>query len=168
MTGNESQLLRTAPDQYGEKYREHLLEQYKLFVETALKTTEQRQSANKYFLTVSAFLVSLFGVLADLSSTGTLEGRIWSFLVPVAGLLVCVTWMTIIKSFRQLNTGKFEVIHELETLLPAALFDAEWEALGEGKGADYTPTTHVEILVPKIFAGLYLVLALSCAIDLLF
>ena len=158
MKEDSSQLLRTAATEYGEKYQEHLLEQYKLFVELMDKVSERRQNANNYFLTINAFLVSLFGVLANFTSTGTLGSKIWSFLVPVAGLLVCITWVAIIKSFRQLNAGKFQIIHELETALPAALFDAEWKVLGEGTGAQYTPTTRVEVLVPRIFAGLYLVL----------
>jgi len=166
VSDNDSQLLRISAEQYGDKYQEHLLEQYKLFVETADKVTERRLNANNYFLTINAFLISLFGVLANFSNTGPLGSKIWSFLVPVAGFLVCITWMTIIKSFRQLNSGKFKIIHELETVLPAALFDAEWTVLERGRGKTYTRTTLVEVLVPRIFTGLYVVLAVFGVVNL--
>jgi len=155
---SQAELLRISKEQYGDKYQEHLLEQYKLFVEMTDKVSERRQNANNYFLTINAFLVSLFGVLANFTSSGTFMNKSWSFLVPVAGLLICITWVTIIKSFRQLNAGRFKIIHEMETVLPAALFDAEWIVLGKGKGKEYTQTTQVETLVPQIFAGLYIVL----------
>ena len=163
---SQVQLLRISAEQYGEKYQEHLLEQYKLFVETVEQVTDRRLNASNYFLTLNAFLISLFGVLANFSGTGSLGSKIWSFLVPVAGLLICITWVTIIKSFRQLNSGKFKVIHELETVLPAALFNAEWTVLERGRGKIYTRTTLVEVLVPRIFAGLYIVLAIFGVVNL--
>ena len=57
-----------SPEEYGEKYHEHLLEQYKLYVEMADRVSERRQTANNYLLTVNSILVSLFGVLSGFST----------------------------------------------------------------------------------------------------
>mgnify|MGYP001756840187 FL=1 len=66
------------------------------------------------------------------------------------------------KSYRQLNSGKFKVVHEIEDMLPLAPYAAEWVALGEGKDENlYLPLTHVENWVPVTFGLLYLLLALS-------
>lgn len=120
------------------------------------KVSERRQSANNYLLTVNSILVSLFGVLSGFSSIT--EQNMWRYFLPLAGLLVSITWATLIRSYRQLNSGKFEVIHRIESQLPAALYDTEWKILGEGQGKKYLPFTHVEHFVPWIFAGLYVLL----------
>ena len=67
-----------------------------------------------------------------------------------------------VKSYQQLNTGKFDVIHEIERKLPLALYKAEWDALGRGQDSrKYKPLTDVEKWVPVIFIGLYVVIAFA-------
>ena len=114
-------LLRVPPEQYGPSYTDHLLEQYKLYVESAQAVSERRTSANNYLLTVNAFLVTLYGLASSITPS-----HAWRFAIPVAGLLVSSSWFVLVRSYRSLNTGKFTVIHELERHLPAALFDHEW------------------------------------------
>ena len=41
------------PEKYGEKYKEHLLEQYKLYVEMADRISGRRQTANSFFLSIN-------------------------------------------------------------------------------------------------------------------
>jgi hypothetical protein len=66
-------------------------------------------------------------------------------------------WFRTIQSYRQLNTGKFEVIHLLEEHLSAALFKAEWYALGEGKDKKrYRPFTKIEASAPFAFALIHI------------
>ena len=61
-------------------------------------------------------------------------------------------------SFRQLNRGKFDVIHALERRLPVRIFAAEWDALGRGEDpSKYKPFTKTEIWFPRIMGGLELV-----------
>lgn len=60
-------------------------------------------------------------------------------------------------SFGQLNTGKFAVINELEKYLAAAVYSAEWVALGEGKDPrKYRSFTKREVWVPRVFVTAYL------------
>lgn len=57
-----SKLQSRTPEEYGDKYQDHLLEQYKLFVQTSQQTSDKRQSANNYLLTLNSSLVTLFVV----------------------------------------------------------------------------------------------------------
>ena len=60
-------------------------------------------------------------------------------------MLVAYTWRRMVSSFKQLNAGKFAVIEQLERHLPAAMFRAEWVALGEGRDRrKYVPFTETE------------------------
>jgi hypothetical protein len=67
----------------------------------------------------------------------------------------------ILRSYRQLNTAKYQVIGEFEKRLPASPYwSAEWKALGEGKDLmKYIPLTYAENWVPIVFALLYTILA---------
>jgi len=65
----------------------------------------------------------------------------------------------LIRSYKQLNAGKFEVIHEIEKRLPLALYKYEWEILGEGKDKNkYYPFSHIELWIPWVFGIIYAVL----------
>lgn len=153
-------LIQHTKETYGDPFKAHLFEQYKLYVESADKISERRVSANNYLLTVNAFLVTLYGLL----SASPYKGG-WAVLVPVAGVLVALTWHRIITSYRDLNTMKFKVIHELEREMPAALYDYEWYKAEEGQGKAYHPLTHLERWVPVIFMLLYVLLAIIGVVD---
>ena len=153
---DNSPLLRVPRDEYGDAYQSHLLDQYRLYVETADRVSQRRTSANNHLLTVNVFLVTLYGLAA---SPG--DNLAWKLVVPAAGILTCWVWSVLIRHYRNLNTAKFAVIHELEERLPAALFDREWQiAKSKEQGGVYKPLTHIEQWVPWIFAVLYVVLGI--------
>jgi hypothetical protein len=97
--------------------------------------------------------MTVFGIASSRDDAGP-----WLAIIPVAGLLVSFAWFSIIKAYKDLNTAKFKVIHELENYLPMALFKYEWHSCELGKGKAYKPITHLERWIPLIFAGVYLVL----------
>ena len=155
-------LQSRTPDEYGERYQDHLLEQYKLYVETSQHVTEKRQNSNNYLLTLNSSLVSLFVVLLS-----TFGHRRLNALVPATGLVVCFIWYSLVDSYKDLNRAKFVVIYEIEKQLPAALFRREWDVCGlnQKKEKDkpveerYVPLTKLERWIPVAFSVLYVVLA---------
>lgn len=151
----DPQLIRHTRASYGGSFSADLFEQYKLYVESAEKISERRESANNYLLTVNAFLVTLYGLIA-----ASQYKSYWTMLVPVAGVLVASTWLRIITSYRDLNTVKFKVIHELEQQMPAALYEYEWHRAEKGHGKAYRPLTHLERWIPVIFIVLYILLGI--------
>ncbi len=156
-----SSLFQVPPGDYGSAYKEHLLEQYKLYVESADKVSQRRVSANNYLLTVNAFLITLYGLAASLPHA---QAQAWQYVVPAAGVLVCVTWFELIRSYRNLNTAKFKVIHDLEKVLPVALFEWEWKLAEQGQGKAYKPLTHIEKWIPIVFIILYIILGIHSVI----
>ncbi len=153
---SSGQFIGKSPEEYGEKYHEHLLEQYKLYVNMADRAIERWQSTNNYFILFNSILVSIFGVLAGFESMA--KQHMWQYLLLFAGFLVSIIWGTLIGSSRQLNSVKLTLIHEVESRLPAALYNSEWNILGESKRRLYLPFTYMEQFVPWIFAGLYILL----------
>src|SRR5215211_423888 len=61
----DKSLYRIPPDKYGGEYQNHLLEQYKLYVQMADKISERRQSANSFFLTINTALIAFLGLVAS-------------------------------------------------------------------------------------------------------
>ncbi len=110
------------------------------------------------------FLAALirFGVDAE---TGLADGavRMVLFAAGTIGALLSVSWYVVIRSYRQLNTGKFEALHELEGKLPYPFFKREWELLAQGKQISrYWKLTNVETGLPVIFFLLFAGLMVSC------
>ncbi|MCA9945336.1 MAG: hypothetical protein KC449_17755 [Anaerolineales bacterium] len=139
-----------------EQYREHVFEQYKIFVEMADRVSSRRNLANTFFLTLHTFLISAAGFLYE---KGPTVNNSWLNIFPlIAVLALCYVWYRLLLSYRQLNSAKFKVIGEYEKILPSSPYwSAEWNAMGKGKNPKlYRPLTDVEQYVPMIFAVLYI------------
>ena len=146
-------VLRSTKENYGAEYQNHLFEQYKLYVEMADRVSARRMLANSFFVAANTTFAIAFTVLlrTDMLKTELL------IVAPVAALLIlCYVWYRVMKSYRQLNSGKFKIVHELEQMLPVAPYDAEWVVLGKGNDRKrYKPLTDVEKWVPVCFGLLY-------------
>ena len=58
-------LISNSREAYGESFQEHLLEQYKMYVESSQKVSEKRITTGNYLLTVNSSLLTVFGVAAS-------------------------------------------------------------------------------------------------------
>ena len=151
-------VLRRPKETYGAHYEEHLFEQYKLCVEMADRVSSRRMLANSFFLALHTTVVTAFTVLLTQKVLTGLTGT----LPFAAAMILCVVWWFILRSYRQIIRGKFEVILAMEQLLPSAPYEAEWDVLGRGQGRGlYWTLTNVERWVPFFFGALYLGLGLS-------
>ena len=154
---SEPKLFRADEKDYGQQYKDHLFSQYQLFIESAEKISDRRQNANNYFITINTVLISFLGVLFQAK---LLENISWvKSLVSFVGIIICVVFWFLLRSYKQINTGKFKVIHEIEQKLPLGLYDYEWKVLEEGKNKKvYYPFSHVEMIIPWVFGAIYVVL----------
>ena len=128
-----------------------LLEQYKIYVEMADRVSQRRMSANTFFTSVNTLLFAV---------TSFLEGKetLWVWATGALGCILCFAWYFTLNSYRQLNSGKFEVIYEVEKLLPLSGYAYEWEILQKGRRkTKYWPLSHVEKIVPMVFFIAYIV-----------
>ena len=139
---------------YEGSFKTDLLEQYKLYVQSAENVSARRVASSRYLLTLNAALAALYGV----QSAGFGQSY-WTLLVPIVGVPISLLWYLIIKSHADLNRVKFDVIHELEEHLPAAIYKYECQLAEEGKGKSYRAVTRIERWIPLLFAVLHVVLA---------
>ncbi len=137
---------------------EIILEQYKLYVEMADRISSRRAQTNRFYISL---LSALLGLVSFIVGTRTLGN--YDFIVflaaSVLGVALNVLWFLNIHAYKQLNSGKFKVIHEMEQRLPFACYDREWEILDEGRSVKkYLKLTVVEKFVPLLLAIPYVLL----------
>jgi len=150
----KDKLINYSASEYGEDYHKVVLEQYKLFVEMTDRISSRRQTSNSFFLSINTALIALIGY-SEIKSLFSLPNYL-NFIIATAGMILCYSWFRIIRSYKDLNTAKFKVIHEIEKLLPISPYDAEWEEVGRGKNLKlYLFFTHVEAKIPWVFFSLY-------------
>ncbi|MFA5986666.1 MAG: hypothetical protein WC819_04960 [Parcubacteria group bacterium] len=151
----EEKLFVSKNENYGDKYIEHLLEQYKVYIDSAEKISDRRQKSNEFFLALNSSLVALLGYILAKNSDSEIVSLF--ILSSISGIVLCYFWYRIIYSYKCLNSGKFKVIHMIERRLPLALYDTEWEILERGKNKKvYWPFSHIELMVPWIFIIIYI------------
>lgn len=141
------------PESGNTKHTKHLLEQYKLYIHSHEKVSDRRQKTNEFFLGLNTALLATLGFIVG--KFGEATAILVSFAL-IAGIIICYFWYQIIYSYKGLNTGKFAVIHAIESKLPLSLYDTEWEVLGRGEDkAKYLPFSHIELKIPWVFMFLY-------------
>lgn len=137
---------------YGKEYRNHILEQYKLYVEMADKISQRRLETNNFFVSVNTLLLAFFTQLSG-------WGREATVIISVIGVLISGAWYYLLKNYRQLNTGKYQVVHDIEKMLPISPYDEEWEKLGRGVNKKlFWPISYLEIVLPIVFLCIYIMI----------
>ena len=145
---NEIQEGTTYPP--NDKWHSHLLDQYRLYVEMADRISQRRISANTYFLSVNSAILAFVGHLTKNSSPE------YMWLLALAGCMLTLFWYSIITSYRNLNSAKWQVVQDIKKRLPISPYDAEWDAVQRGTNPKlYRPISHIESWVPGVFLVLH-------------
>lgn len=136
-----------------------LIEQYKIFLQTSENLVERRQGVNNFYISVNSALVAAFSIISALGQNLLVKCFI-GFVFSCIGIILCLSWIRIINSYGLLNASKMKIISLLEKRLPASLYDAEWRAQSDKLNSrPYISFTECETQIPKIFIGVYIVIA---------
>lgn len=138
----------------------YYFEQYKIYLNWMEKISDKRENANRYFITLnSGIFVIIWFIIENISKEKYLFiALVWTC---IFGLIISIIFYFLINSYKQLNTAKFKIIHEIENDLPIKLFSREWDILGKWKDyKKYYPFSHIEKLIPFVFWVIYLLIIL--------
>ena len=128
-----------------------LLELYKLHTELADRVSQRREGANRLYVSLLVGVIVLVAVLLRLGTDGISADTVL-LCTGFLGMLLSASWYIVIRSYRQLNSGKFLALQDLESHLAYPFFVKEWELLGKGKERGrYWKLTVVETGLPSIF-----------------
>jgi hypothetical protein len=149
-------------DYGGDLYKEHYFEQYKLYLNSIEHISDRRSRANQYFITINSGILVLIGLVVKHESG--YKGLLLSGLC-VFGVIVSIIFYYLINAYKQLNTGKFKILQQIENNLPIELYKQEWEALGKGENKKlYFPFSHIEKIIPIVFGVSYFLLLIGIII----
>ena len=132
-------LIRQTEESYGESFKKDLLEQYKLYLQSAENVGARRVASSRYMLTLNGALVALYGI-----QSANFGQSYWTLLLPVVGISASALWYLIIKSHADLNSVKFKVIQELEQLLyqpPCTGMSGSWRSTGRARPIARSPAS---------------------------
>jgi len=88
-----------------------------------------------------------------------------SAFLAIMGLVICISWITLLNSYGDLNASKMAIIGCIEEHLALKLYDTEWALLTRRIGnRKYRSFTVKEVGVAKIFMGLYGFVLIACAV----
>lgn len=146
-------LFHDTKETYKGSFNADLLEQYKLYVQSAENVSARRIASSRYLLTLNSAFIALYGL-----QSASFSRNYWALLIPLLGLPVSLLWHQIIKSHKDLNAVKFKIIHEFEQRLPAAPYTYEWQPAGEGQGNSYRSVTGIEQWIPLLFFSIHVFL----------
>lgn len=82
-------------------------------------------------------------------------------MVPIAGvgIIVAVVWFLSVRSYKALSKTKYDIINEVEEMLPVKPFKHEWELLKANKA--YRQVTGFEKSLPIVFGVLYVAIIIG-------
>lgn len=141
-----------------DKSTELLLEQYKLYVEMADRVSARRTDASKLYISLLTGLLVVIPLVLEQGTPVDMQ-NIAFLAMGFLGLALCSVWILNIRSYKQLNSLKFKVIHEMEQKLPFPCYDREWEILREEKESrSYLRLSKIEQYVPLLLMIPYLIL----------
>ena len=132
---------------------------FEVYLATAEKVSDRRAQANSWLLSVNSAIVALYGYLqSDKLAVSAPQKLVWPWAIPAAGVIVCLAWSVLLKSYRELNRAKFAVLAELEKDLPASPTTREREIYKEhGRRS----LSQIESLIPGCFVLLYAIMLVA-------
>lgn len=118
------------------------------------RISARRGIANSFFLTANT------GIVAVLGSQDV------RWYLAAAGIVFAAAWWALLKSYRDLNSAKFEIILDMEERLPVRVYGDEWDRLRREPVkfslrrvrswlAQYRELGSIERVVPWVFALIY-------------
>lgn len=140
------------------------LDQWKFYAQTTLNTSNRRLKNNRFYIRILLGLLAAVGAGRELGVVNPAG----MFLAGLVGFFMCVLWFQHIKSYKQLNSGKYTVLSEIADDLPYAPFELEWDKLDEGKNRKkYITHTSVEKWWPRVLGYPFAIMTLHGGTELL-
>ena len=144
--------------------KQELLEIYKLHAELADRVSQRREGANRLYVSLLVGLVLFAAAILRFGANGVSVDMVL-FWTGALGSILAASWYIVIRSYRQLNTGKFNALQDMERHLAYPFFTKEWELLGEGKKRSrYWRLTVVETTLPSALFLLFIGLVIFAAV----
>jgi len=127
-----------------------LLEQYKLYVDDAQKTSDRRSLTNNFFL---SGITILFTAISFLFNNNV---KLALILLDSIGISLAIVWGLQLDYYNKLNSSKFTVINAVEKKLSANGFKTEWDIFKSKKRLGLG-ASRLELFLPTVLCISFIV-----------
>lgn len=138
---------------YGPQYKEHLLEQYKLYIQSVIFNSDLKLKINSFFLTINTALFTAIGLIF---SRPTVSHVVWHYLLPFAGIIISFIWWCVTYSYKERSVAKLRIVHCIEEKMPLAIFATEWQLIDENHKMFRRFFFNIDLFIPFVFIAAYL------------
>ena len=132
-----------------------LLEQYKLYQQTAEELENREQKVNEFYLAINTALLTFMGVIIGIANTS--QGSKFSVLlvIALAGGVFNRSWCREIESLKIISRAKMRMINLIEQHLPLRLYDKEYVIMKDDPDRTYKNKVEDKEAVPRSFNFIY-------------
>ena len=143
-----------------------LLEQYKIFSETAENLITRRQNVNSFYISANTALITIAGTIFAVGSDENFISKLAVVLaLSIPGILLNISWGRMLQSYFINNQGKLKILSMIEEKLAVSLYDAEWKAMkNKYSKKKYVSFTDNEKTLPWVFSVFYGLVDLACIV----
>lgn len=138
-------------------------EEYKLFIEDTARFSDRRQMASNVMVAVNALLVAGVGTLVAKAANGAWWLLLVAALLLVAGILVCVIWWTLIRTYERMIGKRICLLKTMESDLECEGSHQWYQSLEEAFCGKVPSFSGIEQWLACVFIGLYLALMVAGA-----
>lgn len=135
-------------------YNIHLMEQYKIFLDSTEKLVDRRQLLTTTYLTLVTALVPVVLYLLSCDKTLLYYANI---IITSIAIYMSYSWEKMIESYGKVSSSKYAILQQIEKELPMSILLAEWAHLSK-KSNNYISFTKREKSFPRIFMAINIVL----------
>lgn len=153
----ESNLIKS-DDIKSDMGKQLLLEQYRIMIDTSEKLMERRQATGNLYTTICSALIAFIGASFVFGSHS-----ITAAICLLSGIIInmlCYNWRCSLNAYELNNSGKFEVINQIEHHLPAEMFECEYRYNTLKGIRSYATRERTLPLVFMCLGGILIVLAI--------
>lgn len=139
-----------------EFYQNHLLEQYKIYLELTDRISARRNLASVFFSSLNTSFIAIIGFSFEKI---TLINPPYLIIFPVMGFIgLNIIWYILIGYYKSLNSARFKVIDMMEKKLVVTPHQEDWKILKGGKELrTHKSLSKIERIVPFVFIYLYII-----------
>lgn len=137
---------------YIDTSKELLLEQYKILYASTENVSIRRQNVNNLYFGIITTVITASFLVADRIPDKIQACLLLLFLTGIA-FAITFYWKKLLISYQKLNSGKFDLLQELEDKLKINLSQREWDILQERNYKSSTETENKVVSTCRIILG---------------
>jgi hypothetical protein len=138
-----------------------LFEEYNLFVEDTSRLSDRRQMISNIYTAVNSILLAAVGLLIKDLGLGYNLKILFSMPLIIAGIVVCLLWIQLIRSYKSLIGLRIKILRATEDLMQDSIRmyhqeDKLYPIDSKSSITGFSTISDIESKLPMLFISIYI------------